>query len=354
MKDSLLELTSTFLGGDNVTWLVDENLSAYDASALRLPSGLSVVTNRCDLAKAMQEKQLKVNFSDFNLDQMEPSSRIVYRLSKEKLLAHHCINQSLKHLKSGGELILLGGKQDGIKSIVKNLDKVYGCKTPLKKHGTAYVARLMMDDRLYQRLHRDPAMSGLPDENYIELREITHRGVSFYSKPGLFGWNKVDRGSELLVSMLPEICKYQKQQNDVLDLGCGWGYLMLATAQMPFQRRVATDNNIAAVSVASHNFEKAGIEVECLADDCASHLSGRFDLILCNPPFHQGFSVSDSMTEKFVASAARLCRRDTRVGFVVNQFIPLPKIAERYFPTCRELLSADGFKVYLLSPASPR
>lgn len=354
MKDNLLALTTNFLHDDEVTWLVDENLSAYDVSALHLPAGLRVVTNRSDLAKVMQDKQLSVNFSDFNLDAMPASSRVVYRLSKEKLLAHHCINQALRNLKPDGELIVLGGKQDGIKSIVKNLDKIYGCKTPLKKQGTAYVATVRMNDRLYQRLHDVPEAPSLPDDNYTTLREVTHRGVTFYSKPGLFGWNKVDRGSELLVSMLPEICKYQKQQNDVLDLGCGWGYLMLATADMPFQRRVATDNNIAAISAASHNFREAGIEVDCLADDCAAGISGRFDLILCNPPFHQGFSVSDTMTEKFVAAAARLCRRDTRVAFVVNQFIPLPKIAERHFPTCRELLAADGFKVYLLSPASPR
>jgi len=353
MKDNLLSLAVTYLA-DGVTWLVDENLTADDIGVLHLPTGLQAVTNRSDLNKALGLKKTQVNFSDFNLDEMAASSKVVYRISKEKLLAHHCINQSLRNLKRGGELILLGGKQDGIKSIVKNLDKIYGSKTRIKKHGTSYVATCTLEDSLYQRLHAQPDFPGLPDDSYTKLRKVSHRGVSFHSKPGVFGWNKVDRGSELLVSKLPEICKYQKQQNDVLDLGCGWGYLMLATADMPFQRRIATDNNIAAVSTAAYNFKEAGMAVECVADDCASQISGRFDLILCNPPFHQGFSVSDSMTEKFVAAAARLCRRDTRVGFVVNQFIPLPKVAEKYFPTCRELLAADGFKVFLLSPASPR
>lgn len=354
MKDNVMALTLNYLSGEEVTWLVDENLTANDVAQLQLPLKLNAVTNRRDLATALQQHKLNVNFSDFDLTSMPPASRIVYRLSKEKLLAHHCINQSLRQIKPGGELILVGGKQDGIKSIVKNLDKVYGGKTPVKKHGTAYVATCVVSDSLYQRLQENSGTPCLPDDQYTTFREVTHRGVSFYSKPGLFGWNKVDRGSELLVSMLPEICKYQKQQNDVLDLGCGWGYLMLATADMPFQRRVATDNNIAAVSAASHNFSKAGLDVECLADDCAGNISGRFDLILCNPPFHQGFSVSDALTEKFVAAAARFCRRDSRVGFVVNQFIPLPSIAATYFPTCRELLAADGFKVYLLSPAASR
>lgn len=354
MRDSILSLAMGFLPGEDVTWLVDENLTADDMSGMQLPADLTTLTNRKDLEKALNVKKIRVHFSDFNLEELEPSSRIVYRISKEKLLAHHCINQSLRNLKPGGELILLGGKQDGIKSIVKNLDNAYGSKTRIKKHGTSYVATCVMSDNLYGQLQGQSDLPGLPDEDYTELRQVSHRGESFYSKPGVFGWNKVDRGSELLVSMLPEICKYQKQQNDVLDLGCGWGYLMRATADMPFQRRIATDNNIAAVRTASHNFAQAGMMVECMADDCASQISGRFDLILCNPPFHQGFSVSDTMTEKFVAAAARLCRRDTRVGFVVNQFIPLPKVAEKYFPTCRELLAADGFKVYLLSPASPR
>jgi 16S rRNA (guanine1207-N2)-methyltransferase len=174
--------------------------------------------------------------------------------------------------------------------------------------------------------------------------------MNFYSKPGVFGWEKVDKGSQLLVSCLPPVIQYMKGVESVLDLGCGWGYLMLATQSIPIDVRVATDNNVAAIDAAKRNFSEAGMNVQCVVDDCASQVRQRFDLILCNPPFHQGFQVSDSLTEKFLKSATRLSRRSTRAIFVVNQFIPLQKLAESYFKESRLLASADGFNVFELRP----
>jgi 16S rRNA (guanine1207-N2)-methyltransferase len=125
---------------------------------------------------------------------------------------------------------------------------------------------------------------------------------------------------------------------------------MLATKDIPATVRVATDNNVAAIDAAAKNFAEAGMSVDCVVDDCASQIRQRFDLILCNPPFHQGFQVNDTMTEKFLKSACRLSRRSTRAIFVVNQFIPLQKLSESCFKESRLLGAADGFNVFELRP----
>src|SRR5690606_14598650 len=124
--------------------------------------------------------------------------------------------------------------------------------------------------------------------------------------PGIFGWNKLDRGSVLLaeqaVAVLSGAALPGASTSDVasgepasgglgsvLDLGCGYGYLLLATADLPFSSRTATDNNAAAIIAAEANFDQRELAVTVTLDDCGAHLQEQFDVILCNPPFHHGF-----------------------------------------------------------------
>lgn len=345
MNELGLELTLAALSNPGTLWIVDENLPPQALAGLSPLADLTVLTNRYDISRSLQQRGFNVVLSDFDFAALPAEqaafSRIVYRISKEKSLVHHCINHAMRHLGEQGELWLIGGKQDGIKSIGKNAARVMGCKFQIKKEGLAYrvtlpaVTDLAPDARL-------------PDNDYAQLRQVEHSGTTFYSKPGVFGWDKVDRGSALLVTTLGKVCRDMKSVSSALDLGCGWGYLMLATRDQDIPRRVAVDNNMAAVAAATHNFQEAGLDVECFADDAGSSLKERFDLILCNPPFHHGFAVSDTLTRHFLAAAARCSRRSTRAVFVVNQFIPLDRLAAEYFGSCRLLAENNGFNVFEL------
>jgi len=324
-------------------WVVDESLPVESLMTVPGAAALTAMTNRYDIHADLQSKGVTTLLSDFDFSQLGEFPSIVYRVSKEKLVAHHCINQALRHLSHDGVLTIIGGKQDGLKSIAKNTAKTYGLKNNTRKVGNSYLANFNRPVSLTDK-------QLLPDNDYGQLRQVQHKNVTFYSKPGVFGWEKIDRGSELLTTVLPTIQRYMKSVNSVLDLGCGWGYLMLATKEWDVETRCATDNNVAAIDAAQRNFAGHGLTVDCVADDCAGNIRGRFDMILCNPPFHQGFAVSDTLTEKFLAAASRLSRRSTRAIFVVNQFVPLEKHAGKYFSQCRLLLAEDGFCVYELRP----
>lgn len=347
MKDHSQALVLELLtkpGAGKTLWVLDDNPVLEDFIRLNGRKDIEVLSNRFDIGQKMARLGLSAHLSDFDFSQLPPYQRIVYRISKEKMLTHHVINAALRNLAPDGTLYLIGGKQDGMKSIAKNAAEVYQQDVVARKYGTAYLAEF------------SPCAEGLiasaylPDASYTELRRVEHPQMSFYSKPGVFGWEKIDKGSQLLVSCLPKVMQYMKDVSSVLDLGCGWGYLMLQTAGSDIVQRVATDNNVAAIDAARRNFAETGINVDCVLDDAGSHINQRFDLILCNPPFHQGFSVSDSLIEKFLANASRLSRRSTRAVFVVNQFIPLETLAPKYFSECRELAAADGFQVFELRP----
>lgn len=325
-------------------WVMDENPAIDGILKLNGSTSIDVISNRYDTREQMAKLGINTVLSDFDFSELGIYERIVYRISKEKMLTYHVINEALRHLTSDGKLYVTGEKTDGMKSITKQVAELYEFDETARKFGNAYLAEFGRPSAAILDSKR------LPTAGYTELRVIKHPLMNFYSKPGVFGWEKVDKGSQLLVSCLPPVIQYMKGVESVLDLGCGWGYLMLATQSIPIDVRVATDNNVAAVDAAKRNFSEAGMNVQCLVDDCASQIRQRFDLILCNPPFHQGFQVSDSMTEKFLKSATRLSRRSTRAIFVVNQFIPLQKLAESYFKESRLLASADGFNVFELRP----
>lgn len=74
----------------------------------------------------------------------------------------------------------------------------------------------------------------------------------------------------------------------ILDLGTGPGTLLLAAlAEWPGARGVGVDSSEAALSYARANAAALGLaaRAELRLGDWAAGIDGRFDLILCNPPY---------------------------------------------------------------------
>ena len=174
--------------------------------------------------------------------------------------------------------------------------------------------------------------------------------LDFYSKPGLFGWQKVDQGSGFLIEQLPSvITRLHREPGSTLDLGCGYGYLGIMTARLLQAKISAVDNNIAAVAACRKNFQSLAIDGEVFCDDCGSSLIPGFDWILCNPPFHQGFDVESELTRKFIASSHRLLKPGGNALFVVNAFIGLERMAANLYDRVEVIANNKSFKVLMLS-----
>jgi release factor glutamine methyltransferase len=74
----------------------------------------------------------------------------------------------------------------------------------------------------------------------------------------------------------------------VLDLGTGPGTLLLAALdQWPAARGIGIDASAPALEFARRNAQRLGLSdrAELRPGDWAEGLSGRFDLVLCNPPY---------------------------------------------------------------------
>ena len=72
----------------------------------------------------------------------------------------------------------------------------------------------------------------------------------------------------------------------ILDLGAGSGALLLAAmSEWPQAWGLGVDRSAAELAVARGNAERLGLPARFVLGDWAAALDGRFDLILCNPPY---------------------------------------------------------------------
>ncbi len=305
------------------------------------------ITNRFEVAENARTLGATTFFNDFDFSSLANTASfdcVIIPVSKEKLVTHHAINQVFSLLSNSGQLLLIGKKNQGIKSYFDNCKKTLGYSGTLKKEKDEYVCILSPPT--------EQPVNLLKDDNYSSLRPAVEiDNYIFQSKPGVFGWNKIDKGSEILVEQLaPFLDRLQEKPNSALDLGCGYGYLSYALHKHGIANITATDNNAAAIKACNANvmlFKGAGDQV--LASHCAQSLHGLFDLIICNPPFHTGFSVASDLTNLFLEQSQYHLNKNGNALFVVNSFIPLEKKSYEYFHNVNLLINTGQFKVIALS-----
>lgn len=324
-------------------WFADEHIDAAAAAALAPRADLLAVSNRSDVVAALRARGATAQLADFDAAPPAALQHVAFRIAKEKALVHYAINRALELLPPGGTLFLSGYKNEGIKTYLEKAAQRAGgdCRTERDSGATAGI------------VVRGAALGpALPDQDYATLREVSFDPVgALWTKPGIFGWQKLDAGSTFLLEHLDAVWPTAPQR--VLDLGCGYGYLTVQAARRwPAATFVATDNNVAAVAACARNIAQRGIRGEAVADDCAAGLQATaahgFDAILCNPPFHQGFDVEGELTQRFLNATRRLLRRGGRALFVVNQFIPLEQKAAALFARVDAVARNRSFKLLAL------
>lgn len=325
-------------------WLADENTQGL--AAIATPTA-AAVTNRWDVYQHLTSEARW--FCDWDLTAALDARhyrRVVYRVSKERPVVHHLLNQLAARHPRWDQLILIGQKNEGIKSYADHAGTLFGNKH-LKKHGNHYLAAVTS---------APPQAPELDCQDYPTLRTTCHwQDAPLQAKPGTFGWQKVDDGSQFLIEQIPHWAAQLPQlPKRILDLGCGYGLISLAARALlpqPDIHWLATDNCAAALIAVQHN---CGAWADCFAGDRGLDKLGvplrePVDLVLCNPPFHQGFSPSGDITEKFVEAMHHWLAPGGQALVVVNQFVGLEKRALSLFRQIKVMANNGSFKVLTLS-----
>ncbi len=310
--------------------VADENLHDVDFSSI--DKATEVISNRFDIAQRASAAGLSTQFNDFDFSAYPPGhfTGICYRVSKERAVVEHIIDHALALLSDGGELILCGAKNEGLKRYGSVAAKRFDSSVLTRKHGAMYLARITRPPGHSTDIVPTTSDSGTAYNELIPVR--VDGDLTLYTKAGAFGSAKIDQGSQMLAAYLSTFFHdFAKPPHNLLDLGCGYGYLSACAARFELTRIVATDNCAAAIDTCRANMTRLSLPVEVIADDCAEGIKEKFDAIICNPPFHQGFKTDSALSEKFVEATAKHLKPGGRALFVVNQFVPLEKLAVRIF-----------------------
>lgn len=322
-------------------WFADENSHAILPILAAHSARTSVITNRYDVHQATVQQGINSIFNDVDFSAYPiPPTHIYIRISKEKPVTHHSINQAASLLGEHGFLHLAGYKNEGIKTYAQKALALFGNASKLHKQKDAHIVHLSQPQNC----------TPLDTQNYTQLRTIGHyKNIALMSKPGVFGFEKLDEGSLLLLESAEEfLTANQHQPIKQLDLGCGYGLLTFGSAHWGAEQLTATDNNAAALAATQATSAANQIPVHIIAADAGQSVAGKYDTILCNPPFHQGFDISADLTDKFLRSASQKLAPKGIAFFVVNSFIGLEKKAAPYFGQQQLLVNNHKFKVLAL------
>jgi 16S rRNA (guanine1207-N2)-methyltransferase len=168
------------------------------------------------------------------------------------------------------------------------------------------------------------------------------------SRPGLYGWDKVDAGSALLARHLPS-----DLSGRLADFGCGWGYLSLQALDVSknISRLTLIDVDSRAVDIAARNVQSQypDLTVETVWTDLTHpHMKlGPFDTILLNPPFHIGTVADSALGQTIITTAAQSLKPDGKLYLVANRHLPYEKTLGTLFKQVEVLADESGFKAFI-------
>ncbi len=166
-------------------------------------------------------------------------------------------------------------------------------------------------------------------------------GLELWSQPGLFNWDRIDPGSQLLIQHLPVF------KGRGADLGCGFGALARAIKlKSPDAQIVLVDIDQRALQMARRNVPGDGIST-LWADVCATAPFPRdLDFVVMNPPFHDEGEDDIAIGRAFIEKAAAMLKPGGVLWLTANRHLPYEATLKPLFASAEQVATAQGFKIY--------
>jgi 16S rRNA (guanine1207-N2)-methyltransferase len=229
-----------------------------------------------------------------------------------------------------GALTLAGANDEGIRSCGKTLEEVFEEVKMLdaRRHCRVWEARVPR-----------PGLRASADAWMEELEADSPLGrLRWWSYPGCFAHGRLDEGSCRLMHHLPETA----EPIHALDFACGAGALSLALKQRcPQVTLDLTDADALAVRAA----QRALPEARVWCRDGLRGLKGRtYDLIMSNPPLHDGVQADRRVLEGFLGKVRDHLKPEGVLLLVTERSVQIsPRVQLKGVKSLEE---GQGFRVW--------
>ncbi|MDF1634358.1 class I SAM-dependent methyltransferase [Mycoplana sp. MJR14] len=250
---------------------------------------------------------------------------------KHKGANENNIAEALKRVRAGGTIVIAGGKEDGIQSLRKRIDRFgFGGDHAPKYHGVAF---------WFTR----------PADVAEQVQALAARAVRvegrFTAAPGMFSHDRIDEGSELLATRIPEDFR-----GHAADFGAGWGYLSVLLAERA--------PGLKGIDLFEADYNALEVAKENMAENCpdvptrfywqdltAEQPRDHYDLIVMNPPFHEGHAADHGLGAGMIRMAATSLKAGGRLLLVANRGLPYEPVLKEAFKESGEVCRNARFKV---------
>lgn len=242
--------------------------------------------------------------------------------------ARHVLAQGLRAVRAGGELVAAAPKDRGGLRLKKILEG-FGCEvteTSRRHH------RICVTRKPEGALDLDAALAeGAP-------RQLAS---GLWSQPGVFSWDRLDPGSELLLANLPPLA------GRGADFGSGIGWLarqVLVSPAVTSLSLVELDRR--AVDCARRNVEDPRASFEWADVRTFAPSLTDLDFVVMNPPFHDGGQEDRALGQAFIRAASGALRRGGALWLTANRHLPYEQVLGEAFKQVRPVADGGGYKIY--------
>ena len=241
-------------------------------------------------------------------DDVADCDTLIYYWPKNKPEAQFQLMNLLSLLPVGTDIFVVGENRSGVRSA----EQMLADYAPLNKVDSARRCGLY-----FGRLEKQPVFDA--DKFW---GEYSVDGLTVKTLPGVFS-------------------------RDGLDVGCGAGVLSVAFARhSPKIRLTLCDVSAPAVEASRATLAANGVEGEVFASNVFSEVKGRFDMIISNPPFHDGMQTSLDAAQTLIRGAVRHLNSGGELRIVANAFLPYPDVLDETFGFHEVIAQTGRFKVY--------
>ena len=250
--------------------------------------------------------------------------------------ARALLARALRLTERGGRIVACMSNDEGARSGEADLERIVGPLTTLTKNKCRVFWSAPLDqphdDALVEEWLRLDAVRPIADGRFV-------------SRPGVFAWDRIDVASQLLAEHLPS-----DLAGRAADLGAGFGYLSVELLQR-CARIAALDLYEAerrALDLARRNLAalESRAAIRYCWHDVTTGLTDRYDVIVCNPPFHTHARADrPDIGRRFIATAAQSLLPGGRLWLVANRHLPYEQALGAGFERVRIVTQQHGFKI---------
>jgi 16S rRNA (guanine1207-N2)-methyltransferase len=290
-----------------------------------------------------------------------PFDAVLMVLPKGRDMARLYFLAAFQALRDGGRLYLAGANQAGIKSAIRDAERLFGPSILLAYRRNNRVAQFVREAR-EEPLPEEYRVPGMAAGTYQGF-DVTVQGQVYAvrTRPGVFSWRGLDPGTAMLLEALDV-----RASDEVLDVGAGYGIVGLHAAQRVGADHVTlVDVDLLACDSATQTLRANGIETpEVVLGDGVAAVADRqwepakpvprakpkawpFTLIVSNPPFHSGHAQGAEMVQALIAESYEALPPRGRLVLVANRFLPYNRSMARVFGSTETL--AQNTRYHVLS-----